>query len=103
MHEVVDVGRRGAVADGVAEVVLRIVGDLGADPRLVAAVLLLECDEHVVHRLADVVPEGDAVAEDVGRELLALKRSLMPSAPPTQNAGMMPTKIALEWKSGMQA
>jgi hypothetical protein len=35
--------------------------------------------------------------------LLALKRSLMPSAPPTQKAGIMPTKIAFEWKSGMQA
>ena len=56
-------GARRAVADGVAQLVLRVVRDLGVDARLVAAVLLLDRAEHVVHRLADVVPVRDAVAE----------------------------------------
>ena len=35
----------------------------------VAAVFLLDRGQHVVHRLADVVPEGHAVLEDVGHEV----------------------------------
>ena len=100
----VDVGRRGAVADGVREAGSSDCCATSARMlRLVAAVLLLERAEHVVHRLADVVPEGDAVAEDVGHELAGAEALAMPSAPPTQKAGIMPTKIAFEWKSGMQA
>jgi hypothetical protein len=68
LHEALDVGRGGAVPEGVAELVPGVVRHLGRDPLLVAAVLLLDRAEHVVHGLADVVPVRHAELEAVGHE-----------------------------------
>src|SRR5437879_492345 len=78
--EAVDVGRRRAVADRVAQMIVGVIRDLGDDARLVAAVLLLERREDVVHRLADVVPVRHAVAEDVGHELAGAEALVHPDA-----------------------
>jgi hypothetical protein len=60
---------------------------LGEDALLVAAVLLLEGAEDVVHRLADVVPEADAVAQHVRHEAAGAEAVAHGEAPAHEEGG----------------
>ena len=67
--EALDVRRRRAVADRVAQVVVGMRRDFSEDPVFVACVGLLDRAQDVVNRLPHVIPVGHPVAQHVGKEL----------------------------------